>query len=68
MWLVKVGNINFQTLSEDELGNSQPSDEYERFSLKIDSIGLDVKIVTFHNYSTSNKINACMSLRKLSLN
>lgn len=42
MWSVKLGNIDFQTCNNSEIGDGKEEklDEYERFKLIIDSIGL----------------------------
>jgi hypothetical protein len=58
MWIVNLGNIDFKNYIKMQPNGEVVLDEYERFSLHIDSIGLKVKILVFNKiYSISKKGN-----------
>jgi hypothetical protein len=58
MWIVNLGNIDFKNYIKMQPNGEVVLDEYERFSLHIDSIGLKVKILVLKKiFSISKKGN-----------
>ena len=58
MWIINLGNIYFKNYIKMRPNGEVVLDEYERFSLHIDSIGLKVWFLVFNTiFSTSKKGN-----------
>jgi hypothetical protein len=58
MWIINLGNIDFKNYIKMQPNGEVVLDEYERFSLHIDSIGLKVKIMLINKiFSISKKGN-----------
>jgi hypothetical protein len=55
MWVINLGNIDFKNYIKMQPNGQVVLDEYERFSLHIDSIGLKVKILDFNSILVSQK-------------
>ncbi len=43
MWIMNLGNIDFKNYTKQHANKDGELDEYDRFSLHIDSIGLKVR-------------------------
>jgi hypothetical protein len=55
MWIVNLGNIDFKNYIKMQPNGEVVLDEYERFSLHIDSIGLKVKKIFFNKIISISK-------------
>ena len=59
MWIINLGNIDFKNYIKKQPNGEVVLDEYERFSLHIDSIGLKVMIPVLNKLFSISKRSKC---------